>query len=417
MNSLRDKARSIIDEAIKAVLPEEAVKKALSGMQLPDGVVLVAIGKAAWNMASAAHEILGEHIREGIVLTKYQHSKGELKGLKIREAGHPLPDQNSVTGTAEILEMVNKLTTQDELLFLVSGGGSALFEKPLEGVSIDEIISATNQLLAKGADIVEMNTVRKHLSAVKGGRFAAHCNGAKIHTVVLSDIIGDPLDAIASGPAYPDMSTSDDALQIVSKYNLNLSKDCLKAIRLETPKSIENCETIVTGSVTELCKAAAQIARQNGFQAHILSTFIQSEAKEVGYTLAAIAREIASGKNAFSFRKPCAIILGGETLVQLKGNGKGGRNQELALAAATGIENLENVVIFSVGSDGTDGPTEAAGGMVDGQSIRRMNSARIDPLEKLNRNDSFHALEASGDLIITGPTGTNVNDLMMILCE
>ncbi len=416
MNSLRNKARLIIDEAIRAVLPEEAVKKALAGMQLKDGVMLVAIGKAAWNMAFAAHEVLGERIREGIVLTKYNHSQGKLKGLRIYEAGHPLPDQNSVLATGEILEMVGKLTSKDELLFLVSGGGSALFEKPLNGVSIDEVISVTNQLLAKGADIVEMNTIRKHLSAVKGGRFAEHCNGAKIHSIVLSDIIGDPLDSIASGPAYPDISTTDDALKIVSKYELELSDDCRKAIQQETPKSIANCETVVTGSVAELCKAAARIAQQNGFQPYILSTFIQSEAKEVGYTLAAIGKEIIPGKNAFSFRRPCAIILGGETVVHLKGNGIGGRNQELALSAAIGIQNLENVVICSVGSDGTDGPTEAAGGMVDGQSFKRMKIAGIDPEEKLNQNDSFHALKASEDLIITGPTGTNVNDLMMILC-
>lgn len=416
MNALRNKARLIIDESIKAVLPEEAVKKALTSMQLKDGVMLVAIGKAAWNMASAACEVLAEKILEGIVLTKYNHSQGKLKGLRIYEAGHPLPDQNSVKATGEILEMVGKLTSKDELLFLVSGGGSALFEKPLNGVSIDEVISVTNQLLTKGADIVEMNTIRKHLSAVKGGRFAEHCNGAKIHSIVLSDIIGDPLDSIASGPAYPDISTTNDALRIISKYELNLSNDCQEAIQQETPKSIANCETVVTGSVSELCKAAARIAQQEGFQPHILSTFIQSEAKEVGYTLAAIAKEITSGKNAFSFRRPCAIILGGETVVHLKGDGVGGRNQELALAAAIGIQNLGNVVICSVGSDGTDGPTEAAGGMVDGQSFKRMKTAGIDPEEKLNQNDSFHALKASEDLIITGPTGTNVNDLMMILC-
>jgi len=418
MNALRDKARLIIDEAITAVLPEEAVEKALADIRFKGNIVLVAIGKAAWNMAAAAQAVLGERICEGIVLTKYDHSKGELKGLKIFEAGHPLPDQNSVLATAEILEMVGKLASGDELLFLVSGGGSALFEKPLEGVSLDDIISITGQLLAKGATIVEMNTIRKHLSAVKGGRFADHCNGAGIYTIVLSDIIGDPLDAIASGPAYPDISTSEEALKIVSKYNIELSENCLDAIRIETPKAIANCQTMVTGSVSELCEAAAKTAQKLGFRPHLLSTSIQSEAREVGSMLASIAQEIVQNNHSsFVFERPCALILGGETVVHLKGDGLGGRNQELALAAAIGIQNLENVVICSVGSDGTDGPTEAAGGMVDGQSFGRMKSAGIDPEEKLNRNDSFHALQASDDLIITGPTGTNVNDLMMVLCD
>ncbi len=417
MNALRDKARLIIDEAIAAVLPEEAVKKALADIRFKGNIVLVAIGKAAWNMAAAAQAVLGERISEGIVLTKYDHSKGELKGLKIFEAGHPLPDQNSVKATGEILEMVGKLTSKDELLFLVSGGGSALFEKPLEGVSLDDGISITGQLLSKGATIVEMNTIRKHLSAVKGGRFAAHCKGAGIYTIVLSDIIGDPLDAIASGPAYPDISTSEEALKIVSKYNIELSEKCLHAIRIETPKAIENCQTMVTGSVSELCEAAAKAAQKLGFSPHILSSSIQSEAREVGSTLAAMAKEtVRNNHSSFTIKRPCALILGGETVVHLNGDGLGGRNQELALATAIGIQNLENVVICSVGSDGTDGPTEAAGGMVDGQSFKRMKTAGIDPEEKLNQNDSFHALKASEDLIITGPTGTNVNDLMMILC-
>ena len=418
MNALRDKARLIIDEAITAVLPEEAVEKALADIRFKGNIVLVAIGKAAWNMAAAAQAVLGERIREGLVLTKYDHSKGELKGLKIFEAGHPLPDQNSVLATAEILGMVGKLWPEDELLFLVSGGGSALFEKPLEGVSFDDVISITGQLLSRGATIVEMNTVRKHLSAVKGGRFAAHCKGAGIYTIVLSDIIGDPLDAIASGPAYPDISTSEEALKIVSKYNIELSEGCLNAIQIETPKTLENCQTMVTGSVSQLCGAAAIAAQKLGVRPHLLSTSIQSEAREVGSMLAAMAQEIVQNNpSSFVFERPCALILGGETVVHLKGDGLGGRNQELALAAAIGIQNLENVVICSVGSDGTDGPTEAAGGMVDGQSFRRMKAAGIAPTEELNRNDSFHALQASNDLIITGPTGTNVNDLMMILCD
>jgi hydroxypyruvate reductase len=317
-------------------------------------------------------------------------------------------------GATKVLELVAGLTPDDLVIFLVSGGGSALFEKPLEGVSLEDVMGITNELLSCGADILEINTIRKHLSAVKGGRFAQQCGGAKIFSIVLSDVVGDKLDAIASGPAYPDSTTSADAFRILQKYHIRIGDHLAEALGKETPKMVANCETVVTGSVTALCEAAARSAELLGYTPLILTTAIDCEAKEIGRLLASKAKEIR-GNDTIHPRPPCAIIAGGETIVLLTGSGKGGRNQEVALAAAMGIAGMEEVVIFSVGSDGTDGPTEAAGGMVDGQSIARMRARSIDPAGFLANNDSYHALKASGDLVMTGPTGTNVNDLMVVL--
>lgn len=416
-NTLRDDAKIIIGESIKAVLPETAVIKALAAKEIQSEVVLLAIGKAAWRMAKAAKEVLGGKIKKGIIITKYGHSGGSLENFEIVEAGHPVPDENSVLGACKALEMVSDLTPDDQLIFLISGGGSALFEKPLDGVSLEEIMNLTNQLLACGADIVEINTVRKHLSAVKGGRFAQQCRGAKIYSIVLSDVVGDHPDVIASGPAYPDRSTSEEAIRILEQYKIQIDNRLKKALEKETPKNLENCETIISGNVTALCEAAAKSAQDLGYTTLTLSDSVNSEAKDYGQILASIAREIKTGNNTRYPKPPCAIIAGGETVVRLYGRGKGGRNQELALSAATGIAGLENVLVFSVGSDGTDGPTDAAGGMVDGGSVERMRAVLVSPEVSLANNDSYSALKASGDLIITGPTGTNVNDLMVILCR
>lgn len=417
LKTLRDDAKIIIDESIKAVLPETAVIKALTVKKINQNVVLLAIGKAAWRMSIAAKDVLGSKIKKGIIITKYGHSGGPVENCEIIEAGHPVPDKNSVLGTSKALEIVSKLTPEDQLIILISGGGSALFEKPMHGVSLEEIKYLTNQLLACGADIIEMNTIRKHLSAVKGGRFAQQCGGAKIYSIVLSDVVGNNPDTIASGPAYPDSSTSADAFRILEKYSIRINDHLKKVLELETPKILEHCETVISGNVTELCVAAEKSARNLGYTPFILSTSVNSEAKDFGKILASIAREIKSGKKSEYPKPPCAIIAGGETVVRLSGNGKGGRNQELALSAATGIAGLEDVLVFSVGSDGTDGPTDAAGGMVDGKSVGRMRSASVYPEDSLANNDSYTALNASGDLILTGPTGTNVNDLMVILCQ
>ncbi|NDL68798.1 glycerate kinase type-2 family protein [Anaerotalea alkaliphila] len=419
MNTVRQDAELIIQASIRDVLPEAAVVKALEQKRLTGRIHVVSIGKAAWTMAKAAKTTLGSQIEKGLVVTKYDHSQGPIEGFEILEAGHPIPDGNSVRGAEKALAMARSLGPEDKMLLLISGGGSALFEKPVEGILLEDLMDITSQLLACGADIVEINTIRKHLSAVKGGKFALECGETPIFAVVLSDVIGDRLDSIASGPAYPDSSTSEEAMEIIRSYGLQVEEHILEALKEETPKRVENCETVVTGSVSALCEAAARNARELGYRPVILSTTVECEAKEMGKMLAGIARELCGGgrEEEGYLKAPCAVIAGGETLVRLMGQGKGGRNQELALAAAMGIEGLEEAVVLSLGSDGTDGPTDAAGGMVDGGTTRRMREKGFLPELHLDNNDSYNALKASGDLIVTGPTGTNVNDLMMVLCK
>lgn len=408
--NLREDCDYIVKNAISRVLPHEAVKRALEGKKFSDGrLLLVSVGKAAWSMASAAYEILGEAIDEGMVITKHGYSRGEIGKLKIFEAGHPVPDDDSFSATSKVLEMTEKLKENDTVVFLLSGGGSALFEAP--AVSSAELQDITGQLLACGADIVEINTIRKRLSKVKGGRFAVHCAPAKMFTVVLSDIIGDPLDMIASGPAYPDSSTSGEALEIAEKYGLRLSSDAIECLKTETPKSIDNVETVITGSVRELCAAAADACRTLGYEPHILTDCLNCEARDAGKMLAEKAVENADCE------KPAAFIAGGETVVHIKGKGMGGRNQEIALAAAEGIDGMENVAVFSVGSDGTDGPTDAAGGYADGNTRKALSRMGIDIGKVLENNDSYNALKTCGGLIFTGATGTNVNDVAVVLIK
>lgn len=417
MNEVRKDALMIIKASIKAVLPDATVINALEKKNFTGNIVVIAIGKAAWNMANAAKKALGNKILKGIVVTKYGHSRGQLEGFEIIEAGHPIPDKNSIKGACQALKLVQNLTEKDNVIFLISGGGSALFEKPMDGVTLEDIISLTNELLRCGADIVEINAIRKHLSSVKGGKFAAQCK-AKIYTIVLSDVIGDHLDVIASGPAYPDSSTSEEALKIIEKYKLHISDNVREAMKKETPKQIDNCETVVAGNVSLLCVSAAQVAEKLGYLPVVISSSVDCEAKEAGKFMASIARKIKIDGNSKLFLKPpCAVIAGGETVVHISGKGKGGRNQELALSAAAGIKDLKDVIIFSLGSDGTDGPTDAAGGIVDGTTYMRINTSEMSLEDYLSNNDSYNALKASGDLIVTGPTGTNVNDLMVLLCK
>ena len=404
---LREISDHVISEAIKAVLPDAAVKRALEGKDFPGKIVLVAMGKAAWQMAKAAEECLGDKIDKGVVVTKYQHVKGEINKCICIEAGHPVPDENSFRGTQAAIDAVTGLTEKDTVLFLISGGGSALFEKPL--IPGEELSDITNQLLACGADIVEMNTVRKRLSAVKGGKFAKICEPAQVYAIVLSDILGDPLDMIASGPACPDTSTCEDAKRIIEKYNIRLSEKAQELMEIETPKKLDNVTTKINGSVKELCSAVEKECRELGYEPYILTDQLCCQAKEAGSFLASIAKtHIRTGKKT-------AYIAGGETIVNLTGHGLGGRNQEIALSASAGIAGLGNVAVFSVGSDGTDGPTDAAGGYVDSETYAALKELGIDEYEVLKENDAYHALEKVGGLIKTGPTGTNVNDVAVVL--
>ena len=407
MYTMRQEAEKIIYAAIQQSMPETAVRRALADFALQGNAYVVSVGKAAWRMAKSAHEILGEHIRKGVIITKYGYSEGPLEGFKIFEAGHPIPDQNGVEATEYALSLVKNLKEEDVVVFLLSGGGSALFEKP--NVELEELGEVTQQLLTCGANIVEINAIRKRLSAVKGGRFAQRCAPAKVYSVVLSDVIGDRMDMIASGPCCVDSSTCEDALAICERYGLRLSDRARDLIQVETPKEIRNVHNVVEGSVRQLCMAAKREAKALGYQPILLTTSMTCVAREAGDFLASIAREHAAGKERIAY------ISGGETVVRVRGSGKGGRNQELALSAAIGMQGIENALLFSVGSDGTDGPTDAAGGYADGGSVVRMRSGGIDPVVALENNDAYPALRTSGDLILTGPTGTNVNDLTVLL--
>ena len=406
--AIREDAQEIINQALKSCLPDKAVRRALQGKEFGDGkIVMVAIGKAAWQMARCGAECLGERLSSGIVITKYGHSMGDIERCKIVEAGHPVPDKNSFEGTKQAMELVKNLNREDTVIFLISGGGSALFESPL--ISPEELTDLTNKLLNCGANIVEMNTIRKRISAVKGGKFAKLCAPASVYAVVLSDILGGPLDMIASGPACCDSSTCEQALDIINKYRISISKQVLKLLKIETPKSLDNVKTVVTGSVRELCLAAAKTCESLGYETIILTDQLECQAREAGLMLSSIARTYANSNKSIAF------IVGGETVVRVSGDGKGGRNQELALAAAEGISGLENVVIFSVGSDGTDGPTDAAGGIVEGLTADKLHILGMDIHKILEKNDAYPALKAVGGLIFTGPTGTNVNDIACVL--
>lgn len=407
---LRKDCDQIVTYAISQVQPDAAVRRALENHPGFAGRLLViAVGKAAWTMARAAIDCLGCRPDDGIVITKYHHSQGPLEGLRIMEAGHPVPDENTFLATQQVLSLTENLTQQDTVLFLLSGGGSALFELPL--IPNDELQSITKQLLACGADIMEINTIRKRLSKVKGGRFAQHCAPAQVMSIILSDIIGDPIDMIASGPAYPDSSTCQQALAIAEKYQLALSAQARALLGKETPKELDNVVTQVTGSVRQLCVAAAEACSALGYRPTIVTDKLTCEAKAAGTNLA----EMAKAHQLTS--KSLAFIAGGETVVKLTGSGLGGRNQELALSAAEHIGDCINTAIFSIGSDGTDGPTDAAGGFVTEKTGEILEQKGIRIADTLADNDSYHALKTCDGLIITGPTGTNVNDVAVVLIK
>ena len=407
--SLRKDADIIMRSALESALPDNAVRAALAQADFGTGrLVLIAAGKAAWQMAKAASDQLGDRIDSGVVVTKYDHSMGDIPRLTVYEAAHPVPDENSFRATQAAIDAVTGLKEEDTVLFLLSGGGSALFEKPL--IPQADLNRLTKELLACGADIVEMNTVRKRFSAVKGGRFAALCSPARVFTIVLSDVLGDRLDMIASGPAYPDSTTEADARSIVKKYGLTVTPEMENCLKQETPKQLDRVETHITGSVRQLCAAAEKACRALGYEPVILTDQLTCTARDAGVFFANIARYYAGSGRRMAF------LAGGETVVHLTGHGLGGRNQELALAAAEGIAGLK-ACVFSVGSDGTDGPTDAAGGIVDGDTLRVLKEQGVVISDVLKDNDAYHALQKCDGLIITGPTGTNVNDISALLIE
>ena len=406
-HTLRKDAEIIIRQAISAVTPANAVEKALKGRSFPGRVYLVAAGKAAWKMAETAAETLGDALTAGVVETKYGHVEHPLSKIACYEGGHPVPDEQGVSGTQAALDLTQDLRESDTVLFLLSGGGSALFEKPL--IPLAELQFITDQMLAAGCDIVEINTVRKRLSAVKGGKFAAWCAPAKVLSIVLSDVLGDPLDMIASGPTVPDQSTCEQALNVIRRYHIQISAQAEACLRAETPKELPDAEAQLIGSVRQLAKAAEDACRALGYTPVLLTDQLCCEAKDAGSFMASILKMHANQGQKMAF------LAGGETVVHLSGSGLGGRNQEMALAAAQGIAGIQNAAVICVGSDGTDGPTDAAGGYVDGDTLAALAEKGLSYAAMMENHDAYHALEAVGGLIKTGPTGTNVNDIAVAL--
>ncbi len=376
-------------------------------------------------MAAAVEEILGDRIARGIVVTKYGHVQ-PTRLIRVHEAGHPIPDDAGIEGAQAILDHLRDLGPRDLVLVLISGGGSALTPAPVEGILLEEKQALTQSLLACGADIREMNTLRKHISRIKGGQLARAAQPARVMTLILSDIVGDPLDAIASGPTVPDPTTYADALAILDKYHIR--EEVPGTIRarleagargelLETPKPddplFSRVSNTIVGSNIQALEAARAEAQILGLTPMILSSSIEGETREVARMHAALAREVQTSGNPLP--PPACLISGGETTVTLRGSGRGGRNQEFVLAAALDITGLPNTVILSAGTDGTDGPTDAAGAIVDGETCARAHALGLHPRAALVGNDAYPLFEKLGDLVLTGPTRTNVMDVHLVL--
>jgi len=435
---LRHDACLILESALRAVDPVEAVMDALSlegGILSYEGgsvdlskvakIVVVGGGKAGGLMTKAVGTLLGKRITSGHVnvLKGTEHSK--LGRITLRGASHPIPDREGVNGVDRMLDLTNGLTKRDLVITLISGGGSALMPYPAPGISLDDIQELTGLLLRAGATINELNSVRKHVSGFKGGQFARHVFPARMINLLLSDVIGDPIDTIASGPTSPDESSFMDARDVVVKYGLiddipvevlSRLNDGVNGMCPDTPKPgdpvFENVSNLVIANNYLAASAASEVAEGLGYNSMILSTHIEGEARQVGGMFAGIAREEHS--RGLPLPKPAAIIIGGETTVTVKGGGKGGRNQEVALGAIRKMSGLRGI-IATLGTDGIDGPTDAAGAMVYGGSLTRALGLGLNPDQYLEGNDSYSFFEPMDDLILTGPTGTNVNDLTVIL--
>ncbi|MCL0029414.1 glycerate kinase [Dehalococcoidia bacterium] len=425
----------ILAAALEAVDPAKLIKRhvRLEGDQLITGektydlkryqkIFVVGGGKASGALVPALEEILGEYITAGTVNTKYGYT-AETEIIKINEAGHPIPDRNGVRGMEEVQRLLSIAGEGDLVICLISGGGSALLPLPAPGIGLEEIGRVTDLLLKAGAPIDQLNTVRKHISSVKGGQLARMAYPAELVSIILSDVVGDPLSTIASGPTVPDPTTFADAQRVLQRYDLwdevpKLKERITRGIGGEIPETPKEGDPIfshvynfIIGNNRLAVEAAIERARERGFNTMLLSTFLAEEAREVGKLFAAIAREIL--KSGHPIRRKALVVAGGETTVTVRGGGKGGRNQELALSAAIAIGGLENVVIASLATDGTDGPTDGAGGLVDGYTVDRGRERGLDPIKHLDDNDSYNLLRQTGDLIVTGPTNTNVNDLVI----
>ena len=425
MKDLRKDAEAIFRAALEAVDPYRCVRSSLEGMDLRGRTFVVGMGKASVQMAKAAEDILGDRIEEGLVVTKYGHG-GKLRRIKVLEAGHPVPDQAGTRAAEEILKVALRAGEGDILLCLISGGGSALTPLPPEGITLEEKRRTTELLLRCGARIEELNAVRKHLSRIKGGRLAEAANPARVVSLVLSDVVGDPLEVIASGPTVPDPTTFEDCILIARKYGI--WEELPSSVRLrfemgakgilpETPKpgdpAFSSCKNTIVGNNRTALEAARREAEVRGYKALLLTSFLQGEAREVGRALASVVKEVR--KSGEPVEPPACLLCGGETTVTVRGKGKGGRNQELALASAFKLDGIDSCLVVSVGSDGIDGVSEAAGALADGTTLRRARELGLDPLAYLSNNDSYAFFSKLGDAIITGPTGNNLNDVILAL--
>lgn len=436
---LRDHARTIFEAGLAAADARQAVKKNLridEGGTLSTGhwfrnlddrgkIIVVGAGKAAWPMACAIEEILGSRVKGGYVTTKYGHG-GPLRILSLGEAGHPVPDDKGVMGARKIRDIVASTKSEDLVICLISGGGSALMPLPAPGITLEDKQALTSTLLACGADIHEINALRKHVSHIKGGQLAMAAAPSTMLSLILSDVIGDDLDVIASGPTVPDRSTFEDCIRILERYDIvgdvprSVLERLLRGVRGEendTPKpghpAFEKVHNVIVGSAAISVGAAGRTARELGYNTVILSTMIEGETREVARVHSAIAKEVLRSGNPAP--PPVCIISAGETTVTIRGKGKGGRNQEFALAAALDIAGIEGVVVLCGGTDGTDGPTDAAGAVVDGTTVKKGLERGKDAGDFLARNDSYHFFEGTEDHLITGPTLTNVMDLRVVL--
>jgi hydroxypyruvate reductase len=437
-STLRRDALAIFKAALKAADPREAIRRHVTcnesrlqvGRKRYDlacyhRVIALGAGKASARMAQTLEALLGRRITQGLINTKYGHA-ARLKRIDLHECGHPVPDAAGVAGSRRIAALAAEATREDLVIVLISGGASALMPLPSAPIELEEKQETTRLLLACGAAIQEINAVRKHISAIKGGQLARLAAPATVVALMLSDVIGDPLDVIGSGPTAPDASTFRSAWHVIERYGLQDRIPSVVRHRLEagllgeideTPKSGDACfrrvQNVIVGSNRLAVDAAARAARERGYRPVVLSTLIEGETREIASMHAAILKEaIASGRPA---RPPVCFISGGETTVTLRGEGLGGRNQEFALACALALDGVPAAAALSGGTDGTDGPTDAAGAIADGRTLERARKLGLDSAAFLARNDSYHFFDALGDLIRTGPTGTNVMDVRLLL--
>jgi len=398
---------------------------------LPDyrRVFVVGAGKAGVPMAQAISDLLGERLEGGIVIVKEGYRGGSEwsphPNLEILEAGHPLPDERGLAGTQRIIELLETTREDDLVLVLISGGGSALLTAPAAGVGLEDLQALTADLLTSGATIQEINTLRKHLDLVKGGQLARLAAPADVLALILSDVVGSQLEAIASGPTAADPSTYADALEVLARYELTAKAPQPVLSHLQRGAAGENPETtkpndelfarvnnVIIGSNLQAAGAAVEQARKEGFNSLLLTSYLQGEANQAGRLLAAILRQVAASGQPLP--RPACLVAGGETTVTIRGDGLGGRNQELALGAVPELAGLERVALLTLATDGGDGPTDAAGAIASGETWHRAQHAQLDPLDFLERNDSYHFFQRLGDLLLTGPTQTNVNDLAFL---